>query len=291
VKIQLINELMHSAGVEPLTKEQLHALARTPAGKKFESALLRYQAGDQSAKTVLSLVSLSHIPVTRAKLRALGFHCSQEQLTQLLLDQGASLTALMDKAMADSNERRIFVAFMMGLGHTLLPAESHPGTAPYYSFKVFAQSGALTISEARTRGNEHTVQIDAASALVDGGRPSYDWKNKIVLQLSPGEMLQALALFERQIAKLNLVGHGLAHDKFAQFAVQDGKYFVRIGQQSRFVVALPILPPDAIRIISLLYKQLIANDPHLDVAGIRSLLQTMSKMWNGPESAISKLSP
>ena len=175
MKIQLINELMHGAGVEPLTKEQLIALSKTPAGKKFGDALLRYQAGDQGAKSVLSLVALSHAQVTRAKLRALGFHCPQHQLTQLMLDQGASFVALMDKAMADTTERKFFVAYMVGLGHEVLPPESHPGAPPYYSFKVFAQSGALTMSEARTRGNEHTVQIDAALALVSNGRPTYDW--------------------------------------------------------------------------------------------------------------------
>lgn len=285
MKIQLINELMHAAGAEPLTREQLHSLAKTPAGKRYEAALLRFQDGDGAAKAVLTLVSLSHAPATRAKLRALGFALTQSQLTQLLLDQGLSFTAMMEKAMVDATERPFFVAFMVGLGHEVQPAESHPGGAPYYSFKVFAQSGALTISEAKTRAGEYTVQIDAAQPLVGGSRLAYDWPKKIVLQLSPGEMLQVLALLERQIPTLQLMGHGVAHDKFAQFAVQEGKYFVRIGQKSRFTVALPIYPPDAIRIVSLLYKQLITNDPHLDMAGVRALLGTMREMWTPPATS------
>lgn len=283
MKIQVINELLQQAGAEPLSKEQLLALSRTPAGKRFGEALLRFQAGDQHSKKVLSLVAASYAPTNRAKLRALGFQCSQQQLTQLFVDQGASFLVMLDRAVTEPSERVFFTAFMAGLGYKNAPDERSPGVAPYYSFKIFASSGALTVSEARTRGNEYTVQIDAAPSLMTNGRPAYDWRNKIILQLSPAEMLQVLALFDRQIPTLSISGHGVAHDKFAEFNAQEGKYFVRVGQRSRFAVAIPVFPPDAIGLVSLLYKQLIKNDAHLDVGGVNLLLATMSKMWKSSQ--------
>lgn len=272
LKIQLINDLMCQAGLEPLSKEQLMALAKTPSGKRLESALLRFQAGDTESKQILSLFAISHAPSTRAKLRALGFHLEQGPLTRLFLDQGTSLITMMDKAMSDREDRKFFVAYMIGLGHTLLPAESQPGAAPYFSFKVYGRSGALTISEARTRAGEHTMQIDAALALADGPRLAFDWKHKIIVQLSPSEMLQVLGLFEKQISTLKLVGHGAGHDKFAEFAVQDNGIFVRVGQLGRSPVAVPVSPPDAVRVITLLYRQLLANDPHMDITAVRALV-------------------
>lgn len=279
MKIQLIEEIMAGAGLTPLSKEQLIALAKTPAGKLFEAALLRCARGDHGGRTVLKLVSLSHAPATKSKLRALGFQCAQPQLTKILLDEGQSFISMLDKAMQEPNERPFFVAYMVGLGHKPIAADSEPGAAPYYSFKVFGKSAALTISEARTRkGNTHTIQIDGARALNGAGSTSYDWPNKLIVQFTTTEMYQVSAVLENKIESIQLDGHGNEHDKFLHLTAQETCYFVRMGQRNRFAIAVPVTPPDAVMIVSLLYKQILANDKHLSAIDLGELIDRMASM-------------
>ncbi|MCU6502004.1 hypothetical protein LPN04_29850 [Rugamonas sp. A1-17] len=283
MKLQLIEEIMAGADLPPLSKEQLLALAKTSAGKIFETALLRCARGDSGGRTVLKLVSHSHSPATRSKLRALGFQCHQAQLTKMVLDEGQSFISMLEKAMQEPTERPFFVAYMVGLGHKPVAPDVELGAAPYYSFKVFAKSAALTISEARTRkGNAHTIQIDGARALNGGGASAYDWQNKIIVQLTTTEMYQVLALLENKIESVQLDGHGDAHDKFLHLRAQESRYFVRMGQRDRFAIAVPITPPDAVMIISLLYKQILANDKHLSANDLGQFIDRMATMMTAP---------
>ena len=139
----------------------------------------------------------------------------------------------------------------------------------------------MTISEARTRkSNLATVQFDGARGLTSDGRTTYDWQSKLVFQLSPAEMYQLLALLERKLTAVKFTGHGPAHDKFLDCKVQEGGFFIRMGQTGRPIVALPVIPADAVRVISLLYRQILANDAHLTPSDLQQLLTGMASMMS-----------
>ncbi|MGI4890871.1 MAG: hypothetical protein ACRYGJ_17550 [Janthinobacterium lividum] len=155
-----------------------------------------------------------------------------------------------------------------------------PIEPPYYSFKIFGSAAALCVSEARTRSsNQHTIQVEGAQALGGGGaRREFDWENKIIIQLTVQEAYLTLALFENLIPSVRFDGHGRTHDKSLHIDFQDSHYFVRVIQRGRAAVALPVTAVDAIRIVALLYKQLLANDKHLRIDDIRALVARMASI-------------
>ncbi len=135
------------------------------------------------------------------------------------------------------------------------------------------------MSEARTRrSNQHTIQIEGALVLEGGQRKEFDWRNKIVVQLTVQEAYLALALLERFIPIVKFDGHGYAHDKSLHMSVQESHYFVRVMQRGRAAVAVPVRAADAVPIQALLYKQLIANEPHLRIEDVCTMVERMAQM-------------
>ncbi|MYM41917.1 hypothetical protein [Duganella qianjiadongensis] len=120
--------------------------------------------------------------------------------------------------------------------------------------------------------------MTCSEQLTAAGRTTYDWQSKLVFQLSPTEMYQLLAVLERKLSAVKFTGHGPAHDKFMDCKVQDGGFFVRMGQTGRAIIAVPVVPADAVRIISLLYKQILANDTHLCASDLQQLISSMASM-------------
>ena len=151
---------------------------------------------------------------------------------------------------------------------------------PYYSFKIFSSAAALCIAEATTRAErKHTINIEGAVALAGGGaRKTFDWPNKIVVQLTVQEAYQVLALLENKIRSLRFDGHGREHDKSLQIEFQDSHYFFRLIQRGRAAVAVQVRAVDSFQIVSLLYKQLLRNESHLQIADIRAMVDRMVMM-------------
>lgn len=145
---------------------------------------------------------------------------------------------------------------------------------PYFSFKIYGGSAALCISEARVRAtNAPTVQIESAAAL---GKNTFGWQDKIIIQLSTQELLQATALFERKISFLEFKGHGRLHDKLLRLEVQEGKILVQLAQRGVRMDSVPVPPAEAFGFISLAYKQIHAGAPHLDMTMIRSMVDQVA---------------
>jgi hypothetical protein len=53
---------------------------------------------------------------------------------------------------------------------------------------------------------------------------------------------------------------------------------VRMMQRSRPAIAVPVRAVDALPLVSLLYKQLLRNEPHLSLADIRAMVDRMAAM-------------
>lgn len=111
-----------------------------------------------------------------------------------------------------------------------------------------------------------------------GGAKSFDWRSKIIVQLTKQECYLALALFENKIASLRFDGHGDRHDKSLHIDYQEHHYFVRMTQRGKSAVAVQVRPVDALQIVSLLYKQIRLNDPHLEIDQIRAFTDQLARM-------------
>lgn len=281
MKIAVIDQLLLGAGLEPLNRDELLALAKSESGQAFGQSLRKLERGDSSGARIARLAVLAHHPRIKKACTAWGIVFDQAQLVKLAIQEGDPFFAALEKYSTADNEAHVALAYLTGLGlkRTQPAAARATQEPPYFSFKVFAKSAALCIAEAKTRsGNEHTIQIEGATAVASDGRPSYDWMGKITVQLSVQECYQTLALFERHMTKLNLDGHGVQHDKFVHFSVQEKNYLVRLGQRSRYAVTVPVQPADALRIVSLLYKQILANDTHLTASDLQQIITGMASM-------------
>jgi hypothetical protein len=224
-------------------------------------------------------------PKLRATLRGAGSEATVDQLAATAQTEQRRFFDAIAALACGSSRAGAARLYLVDLG--VLPESAPlaaPATAPaavmppYQSIKVFAGGAALSFAEARTRnGNQYTLNVEGALAL-GGSQKAYDWPNKIVVQLTVQEAYQVLALFENKLQLIKFDGHGRTHDKSLQIEHQKTHYYVRLIQRGRAAVAVPVRAVDAIGIVSLLYKRLLLNEPHLQIDHIRAMVDRMAAM-------------
>lgn len=287
MKLSTILETLAAARLPSVTSEQLRHLVGTAEGKAFADDLKWFAAGEAGRREQLAAVVNALAPGVRRTVEQLGFQFDLPAIIAAAKLDGSAGIDTIKAANANPGNRARAVVYLQGAGLQVAnrtaaaaPAPAAPIEPPYYSFKIFGSSAALCVSEARTRSsNQHTIQVEGALALGGGGaRREFDWQNKIIVQLTVQEAYQSLALFENLIPSVKFDGHGRTHDKSLHIDFQDSHYFVRVIQRGRAAVALPVRAVDAIPIVSLLYKQLLANDPHLRIEDVRSMVGRMASM-------------
>lgn len=284
MKVSEIGAVLALAKLPALTREQLMALAGGPAGKRFADALRAFATGDTRSRDILEATVLALDPKLAGTLKGLGSTSTVDDVVGAAQREQRRFFDAVDAVRSRSPRAAPARRYLAELGLADQEGIAAPPTEspapPYYSFHIFGSSAALCISEARTRkGNQHTVQIEGAIALGGaGGRRAFDWPNKITVQLTVQECYQVLALLENKLRSLKFDGHGREHDKSLRIEFQDSHYFVRLIQRNRTAVSVPVSAVDAIPIISLLYKQLLANEPHLTVSHIQAMTDRLASM-------------
>jgi hypothetical protein len=284
MKLSTILETLAAARLPSVTSEQLQHLVGTDEGKAFANDLKWFAAGEAVRREQLAAVVHALAPGVRRTVEQLGFKFDLSALISAAKREGSSAFDTIKGANANPGSRARAIAYLQSAGLPLAKvgaagAPATPTEPPYYNFKIFGSTAALCVSEARTRaGNQCTLQIEGALLLAGGGRKEFDWRNKIIVQLTVQEAYLALALFENLIPSVKFDGHGRTHEKSLQIDFQESHYFVRVIQRGRAAVAVPVRPVDAIPIIALLYKQLLRNESHLRIEDIRALIERMAGM-------------
>lgn len=282
MKLADIHEILATAKLPVLNKEQLLQLAATDSGQVFGGDLRAFAAGDRGKRDELAAVVLSLAPAVKETVEKLGFPFDIERMIEVAKRERDKVFAALYAVQADSPRRSAAIAYLRTTGLNQAAGQAVPkvdAQPPYYSFKIFGAAAALCISEARTRaGNQHTIQIEGAGLLTSSRQKTFDWQSKIIVQLTVQEAYQVLALFENKLRSLKFDGHGNTHDKSLQIEFQDSHYFVRMIQKGKPALAIPVRAVDALPIVSLLYKQLLRNDPHLGIADVRAMVDRMVAM-------------
>ncbi|MBD8531679.1 MULTISPECIES: hypothetical protein [unclassified Massilia] len=286
MKLSEITSILAQASLPALSRDQLLELAGSGGGKRFEASLLAFAAGERKARDELEATVRVLDAKTRATLRRVGGQLPVDQLVAIACREQRRFFDSIDAIKTGSARAASARSYLVELGAASVPMAAAPTPAatpavdpPYYSFKIFSSGAALCIAEATTQAErKHTINIEGAVALAGGTRKTFDWPNKIVVQLTVQEAYQVLALLENKIRSLRFDGHGRAHDKSLSIDFQDSHYFVRVTQRGRAAIALPVRPVDTIQIVALLYRQLLANEPHLQIADIRTLVARMASM-------------
>lgn len=283
MKLSEITSILVAAGLPTLSRDQLLELAGSGVGKRFEAALNAFDAGDRQQRDELEAIVRVLDAKTRTTLQRIGGQLPIDQLVTLACKEQRRFFDAID-AIAERTQRAAAArTYLAELGAAAALADKTPAPAadpPYYSFKIFSTAAALCIAEATTKAErKHTINIEGAVALAGGGaRKTFDWPNKIVVQLTVQEAYQVLALLENKIRSLRFDGHGREHDKSLQIEFQDSHYFFRLIQRGRAAVAVQVRAVDSLQIVSLLYKQFLANDPHLRIEDVRTMVGRMASM-------------
>lgn len=286
MKLSEITSILADASLPALAREQLLELAGAQAGKQFQSALLAFAGGDQGRRDELEATVRVLDPNVRALLRRMGSTSTIDQLVSAACREQRRFFDALD-AIADRTVRSSFArAYLADIGIVAGPnptGQAPLADPPYYNFPIYGSTAALCIAEATTRSDrKHTINIEGAIALAGAGaRKTFDWPNKIVVQLTVQEAYELLALLENKIRSLRFDGHGREHNKSLQIEFQDSHYFFRLIQRGRPAVALPVRAVDSLQIVSLLYRQLLRNEPHLRIDDLRMMVDRMATMSPG----------
>lgn len=93
----------------------------------------------------------------------------------------------------------------------------------YDQKKVHGGRAALTLEADTTRAGAPTIRVEAAKMLDKQAR-TYDWKNKIAIQLTTFELQVVAALFSGFLEHCKFSNHGPEQDKWFEVERQTGQY-------------------------------------------------------------------
>lgn len=149
-----------------------------------------------------------------------------------------------------------------------LPPPASDSKADIKSAHLYGGKAAFCFTKCTTQtGGYPTVSIDAARAI-PGVERSYDWKNKVIFQLTVGELPLVYGVFSGSFPELSLVGHGRANNKSLTIKDQEGKYFLSMQFGREPSIAIPATAKDTFRVMIMLLEQMKANAADLDTRDI-----------------------
>lgn len=141
---------------------------------------------------------------------------------------------------------------------------------------VYAQSGALNFEVCSSRRGDLALNVDAA---INVGVRVYDWRKKIIVQLSEREMLMLYAVLRGFLKNFGVKAHGASNQKAMSIENQGNNFFVRVQERGRPIVAVPIPPSDAAMVLMLIGNAIVKNQPVLgSLEGVDGLVRPIIRM-------------
>lgn len=138
------------------------------------------------------------------------------------------------------------------------------------SFHVYGGKAALCFEADITRNDVHTIALDAASAT---GPKQYNWGKKVRLQMTRSELPIVTAVLLGVIPSCTFKNHGQDNSKGFSMERQGSKVFIKVFAKDEPVRAVPVEAADVFFVSSLFLRQLQANTPWMDAAGIAALIR------------------
>lgn len=129
----------------------------------------------------------------------------------------------------------------------------------YVNVHVYGGKAALCFSADETKHGVPTVQIDAAPLI---GERTYNWSEKVTIQLTVGEMPHVAAVIFGVLPGCDYGNHGPDHKKGFKMENQPGKVFVQLRAPG-VSHAVPITAVDIWKVGNLFARQLRAGNRHL----------------------------
>lgn len=157
------------------------------------------------------------------------------------------------------------------------PREQRP---EYLSHHCYGGKAALCVQADETRGSKprQTVRIEAAVATAPR---SYNWTDKVAIQLTRQELLQVAAVLMGLQPGVSYQNHGENNDKGFEVKNQKGGIFVRVFAKDKGVRAVPVTAEDAAEVQAIIFRAILKNWPWLTDLGVRAMIADMVKRQDG----------
>jgi hypothetical protein len=147
------------------------------------------------------------------------------------------------------------------------------GQREFHSVHVYGGKAALCFGADETRGQGHTVRVEAAPSK---GQRAYEWNEKISLQFTVKELTKVLCVLMGWLQEVEFQAHGPANDKAIALKNQEGgKVFINL-RQGKTARAVPVMAEDVFGIIDLVIKQMLKNSPHLTADALLATVRAMA---------------
>lgn len=157
-----------------------------------------------------------------------------------------------------------------------MPEPSPPAGQQREGIHIYGGKGALAIEPCMSRSGNLALTVDAAQAC---GVRQYDWRNKIIIQLTEKEMLLLFAVLRGFLSRFEATAHGQANDKSFSIENQQSKFYVKVVQKGRPMVTLPVEPGDAALLVMMLGEAIVQYKPMLaDLQGVDRLVKPLTDM-------------
>lgn len=137
---------------------------------------------------------------------------------------------------------------------------------------IYGGKGALCLEADSTRSDFVTFALEGAVALQPR---SYDWANKIRIQITRAELPTVAAVLVGALNRCEFKNHGPQKNKGFSIERQPGnKLYVQIFAAGASSVAVPVMAPDQIYFGALVMRQLQMNMPWMDMLSLNNFLYT-----------------
>ena len=147
---------------------------------------------------------------------------------------------------------------------------------------IYGKQAALYFSVDTTRSGQPTLMLEAALATTPR---SYNWPEKIRIQLTPEELLNVVSVLLNLLPHCEYSAHGPEHDKGFSLTHQGNTIFCRVFAKNQGLRAVPIPLEEAFRVVALGIRQIQQSTPWLDTTGLLALLKRTvgHKQTNAPQ--------
>lgn len=286
--------LMTRINLPALNKEQLCEIAAIEGKRFIEMLQAAAEHADAEAKIYAGCVTYAVHPSTRTTLRSLGLEVPLEHVIKTAVREGRRFFAAIKTVEKNGSSRLEAAEYLAGLFATTairnasavvaskvsverdvptvakaqVQSEAKKDFSNERAVRLYGGRAAFCFSQDKTRdrtgtgkGVSDVLRVEAALSV---GARSYDWTEKIGIQVNRGEMFQLLAVLAGCHRGVALKGHGDKHDKFLLLENQDTQFFVKLGQKNRPVRAMPIPAHQGFEVASLITHQISLNEPSLD---------------------------
>lgn len=176
------------------------------------------------------------------------------------------------EAANDTSNGSVDVGVSVGQPHAPVRQQSEKS---YVNRHVYGGKVAVCFSADQTRTEEHTIRIEAAMA---SGARTYNWEDKIAIQLSTRELPSVLATLLQIQSKFEGKGHGAQNEKWFSLENQPGKVYLSVNAKGLASRSLPIGPGDCYAVITLVMEQMLKNAPFLTAESLLSLIKRTGLM-------------